>query len=45
MFRQIWALGPVGTVIPLTVSRDGDEVRIRVHSADRSEFLKSPGVH
>ena len=45
MFRRIWALGPVGTVIPLTVSRDGDEVRIRVHSADRSEFLKSPGVH
>ncbi len=23
MFRRIWALGPVGTVIPLTVSRDG----------------------
>ena len=45
MFRQIWALGPVGTVIPLTVSRHGDEVRIRVHSADRSEFLKSPGLH
>ena len=45
MFRRIWALGPVGTVIPLTVSRDGDEVTIRVHSADRNEFLKSPGVH
>ncbi len=23
MLRRIWALGPVGTVIPLTVSRDG----------------------
>ena len=45
MFRRIWALGPAGTVIPLIVSRDGDEVTIRLHSADRNEFLKSPGVH
>ncbi|MCH7888282.1 MAG: serine protease [Proteobacteria bacterium] len=45
MFRRIWALGPVGTVIPLTVSRDGHELRIDVRSADRNEFLKSPGLH
>ena len=45
MFRQIWALGPVGTVIPLTVSRDGHELRIDVRSADRNAFLKSPGLH
>jgi S1-C subfamily serine protease len=45
MFRKIWALGPAGTVIPLTVSREGEELRIRVHSADRNEFLKSPGLH
>ncbi len=45
MFRRIWALGPVGTVIPLTVSRDGDEVKIDVHSANRNAFLKSPGLH
>lgn len=45
MFRQIWALGPVETVVPLTVSRGGGEVRIRVHSANRNEFLKSPGLH
>ncbi len=45
MFRRIWALGPVGTVVPLTVSRDGDVVSVNVRSADRNEFLKSPGVH
>ena len=45
MFRRIWALGPVGTVVPLTVSRDGDVVSVSVRSADRNEFLKSPGVH
>lgn len=45
MFRRIWALGCAGTVIPLTVSRDGDELSITVHSADRNAFLKSPGLH
>ena len=45
MFRRIWALGPVGTVIPLTISRDGDERTINVPSADRNEFLRSPGLH
>ena len=45
MFRRIWALGRAGTVIPLTVSRDGDELSITVHSADRNAFLKSPGLH
>ena len=42
MFRRIWALGPAGTVIPLTVAREGEELSLRVHSADRSNFLKSP---
>ncbi len=45
MFRRIWALGPVGTVVPLTLSRDGDVVSVNVCSADRNELLKSPGVH
>ena len=45
MFRRIWALGRAGTVIPLTVSRDGDELSITVHSADRNAFLKAPGLH
>ena len=45
MFRKIWALGPAGTVIPLTLLRDGRELQVEVRSADRNAFLKSPGLH
>ena len=45
MFRRIWALGRAGTVVPLTILRDGDELTISVRSADRNAFLKSPGLH
>lgn len=45
MFRKIWALGPAGTVIPLTLRRDGEELQVEIHSADRNTFLKSPGLH
>jgi S1-C subfamily serine protease len=45
LFRRIWSLGPAGTVVPLTVSREGTELEIRVRSADRSSFLKSPDLH
>ena len=45
MFRRIWSLGAAGTMIPLTISRDGAEFSVTVHSADRNAFLKSPGLH
>ena len=45
LFRRIWAQGPAGTVIPLTVSRDGGELTVQVESADRNALLKSPGLH
>jgi S1-C subfamily serine protease len=45
MFRKIWALGPAGTEIPLTVSRDGDVLSVLIHSADRNDFLKAPRLH
>jgi S1-C subfamily serine protease len=45
LFRKVWHLGPPGTVIPLTLGRDGALSRVRVHSADRSDFLKKPQVH
>jgi S1-C subfamily serine protease len=44
MFRRIWALGPAGTVIPLTVARDGQQLSLRVRSADRGAFLKTPAL-
>ena len=45
MFRRIWSLGAAGTLIPLTISRDGAEFTVAVQSADRNAFLKSPGLH
>jgi len=45
LFRRIWALGPAGTEIPLTLAREDDVFRIRVRSADRNDFLKKPHLH
>jgi S1-C subfamily serine protease len=45
LFRKAWRLGPPGTVIPLTVVRDGTVSRVRVRSADRNDFLKKPPMH
>jgi S1-C subfamily serine protease len=45
MFRKVWALGPAGTEIPLTVSREGEVLTVRVRSADRNDFLKAPRLH
>ena len=44
-FRAVWRLGPVGVEVPLTVARDGDVLRVKVKSADRSDFLKKPKLH
>jgi len=45
LFRRVWSLGPAGTDIPLTLSRRGASSAIRIHSADRNDFLKKPRLH
>jgi S1-C subfamily serine protease len=44
-FRKIWAVGPAGSAIPLTIARDGVLQRVTIHSADRNDFLKKPRLH
>ena len=44
-FRKVWSLGPAGTVIPLTISRQGALSRLELRSADRADFLKKPRLH
>ena len=44
-FRKIWAIGPAGADIPLTIARDGALQRVTIHSADRNDFLKKPRLH
>jgi S1-C subfamily serine protease len=43
-FRAMWRMGPAGTDIPLVLVRDGARVDVRVHSADRGDFLKKPSL-
>ena len=44
-FRRIWSLGRAGVEVPLTIARDGRVMELRVASADRNTFLKTPRMH
>jgi S1-C subfamily serine protease len=44
-WRRVWAGGPAGSEIPLQVARDGRSMTVRIHSADRTRFLKAPKLH
>jgi hypothetical protein len=41
----VWAQGPVGVEIPLTLQRNARTLEVSVTSADRNQFLKRPSVH
>jgi S1-C subfamily serine protease len=45
MFRRIWAAGPAGSDVTLTLSRRGASSQIQIRSADRGDFLKKPRLH
>jgi S1-C subfamily serine protease len=45
LFRRVWQLGPAGTEVPLTLSRNGEVMQVRLASADRNDFLKKPQLH
>lgn len=45
LWRRVWASGSAGAEVHLHLQRDGEELRIRVRSADRTSFLKSPKLH
>ena len=44
-YRKIWALGPAGTEIRLTLMREGDTFDVQIGSANRDDFLKKPHLH
>lgn len=44
-FRNVWALGPAGVDVPLTLAREGDVFTVRITSADRSRFTKAVRLH
>jgi S1-C subfamily serine protease len=44
-YRALWASGPPGTKVPLTVEREGDVFEVQVTTRDRRTLLKAPMVH
>ncbi len=44
-YRKLWALGPAGVDVPLTLYREGDIFDVVVASIDRDRMLKKPRFH
>jgi S1-C subfamily serine protease len=44
-YRKLWALGPAGVDVPLTLYREGDTFEVSVKSSDRAKFMKAPRLH
>jgi S1-C subfamily serine protease len=42
LFKSIWSLGSAGVEVPLTISREGRTMEVRVPSSDRARMLKGP---
>jgi len=45
LFRRVWALGPAGAQVALTVARSGKRQDVQLASVDRNSFLKKPQLH
>lgn len=41
-YRKLWALGPAGVDVPLTLYREGDTFDVVLKSSDRTRFLRTP---
>jgi S1-C subfamily serine protease len=44
-YHAVWALGPPGVSVPLTLAREGDVFEVEVKSKDRRSYLKKPRMH
>ncbi|MDB5616754.1 S1C family serine protease [Tardiphaga sp.] len=44
-YRALWALGPAGIDVPLTLYRGGDTFDVELVSTDRARMLKAPKMH
>ena len=45
LFRSVWATGEAGVAVPLIVMRNGEPHEVRVLTATRDAFLKTPQLH
>src|SRR5580698_2735035 len=44
-YRKLWALGPAGVDVPLTVYHEGVTCNVVLASTDRTKLLKAPRLH
>jgi S1-C subfamily serine protease len=44
-YRRLWALGPAGVAVRLTLIRGGTQLQVNLRSVDRSDLLKRPQAH
>jgi S1-C subfamily serine protease len=44
-YRKVWALGPAGVDVPLTVYHEGVTFDVALSSIDRTKLLKGPRLH
>jgi S1-C subfamily serine protease len=44
-YRRLWALGPAGVDVPLTVHHEGVTFDVVLASIDRARLLKAPRLH
>jgi S1-C subfamily serine protease len=45
LYRRVWALGPAGVDVPLTVTRKNAVAHLTLHTIDRNTLLKKPHLH
>ncbi len=44
-YRRLWAAGPAGVEVTLSVNRDGTEMHLPVRTSDRNRRMRSPRGH
>jgi S1-C subfamily serine protease len=44
-YRRVWALGPAGVDVPLTLYREGDTFNVSLTSTDRTKLHRKPKLH
>jgi len=45
LWRKVWAGGPAGSEVVMHVVRDDETLTVRILSADRTRFLRTPKLH
>lgn len=44
-YARLWASGPAGVTVTLTLQREGDTFDVRIRTADRAQLLRRPRAH